>query len=76
MCLEQLQLLQILSFSVPSFSLAKDGERGSFSKVCERYREAIRAWKDLETDFYLNDSPNDNLKSNFKEDCIRDALIY
>jgi hypothetical protein len=28
-----------------------------------RYRKIVGEWKDIENDFYINDSPNDDLES-------------
>jgi hypothetical protein len=36
--------------------------------VRKRYREAFGGWKDIENDFYLKGSPNDDLESEFKKD--------
>jgi hypothetical protein len=34
-------------------------------RVCTRYRKAISERKDIENDFYVDGSPNDDLKSKF-----------
>jgi hypothetical protein len=52
-----------LSSSIPGFSLAKDGERGWLSKVRTKYRETIVRWKDIESGFYSNGSPNEDLEN-------------
>jgi hypothetical protein len=51
------------TFSILDFSLAKDGERGRLSRVCTRYKKSVRGYKDIESDFYSNDSPNDDLEN-------------
>jgi hypothetical protein len=55
--------LQILSSSIPGFSLAKDGERGWLSKMHTKYRETVVRWKDIESGFYSNSSPNEDLEN-------------
>ena len=47
----------------PDFSLAKDRKREWHSRVQTRYRKIVGEWKDIKSDFYANDSPNDDLKS-------------
>jgi len=48
--------------SIPDFSLTKDREP---------YREAVGGWKDIESDFYSNGSPNDYSNNKFKKDSWR-----
>jgi len=55
--------LQTSSSSIPGFSLAKDGERGWLSKVRTKYRETVGRWKDIESGFYSNGSPNEDLEN-------------
>jgi len=52
--------------SIPDFSLTKDRET---------YREAVGGWKDIESDFYSNGSPNDDLESEFKKDSWRCSYV-
>ena len=56
---------QIYTFSILDFSLAKDEERGWLSRLRTRFRKAVGEYKDIENDFYWNDSPNDDLESRF-----------
>ena len=44
-----------------SFSLVKDEGREWLSKLCIRYRKTVGKHKDIEIDFYSNDSLNDDL---------------
>jgi hypothetical protein len=57
--------IQISISFVPDFLLAKDGERGWLSRLGTRYKKAVGEYKDIENDFYSNDSPNDDLESRF-----------
>ena len=45
--------------------LVKDGEQGWLSRLHKRYRKAIEKYKDIENDFYSNNSLDDDLKSKF-----------
>jgi hypothetical protein len=49
--------------SIPAFSLAKDGERWWLSKLRTRYTKVVGGHKDIENNFYSNDSPNNDLES-------------
>jgi hypothetical protein len=39
------------------------------SRVCTRYRKTDGKQKDIESDFYANDSPNNNLDSEIQKSC-------
>jgi hypothetical protein len=54
-------VIQIWLFSILYFSLAKNRRREWFFRVYTRYRKIIGEWKDIESEFYANDSPNDDL---------------
>ena len=41
--------------------LAKDAEQGWISRLATRYRKTVEEYKDMENNFYSNNSPNDNL---------------
>jgi len=43
--------------------------------MCTRYRKIVGDSKDIENNFYVNDSPNDNLKSEFLERFIEMLLV-
>jgi hypothetical protein len=45
------------------FSLAKNRRREWFSRVRTKYRKTDKVLKNIKSDFYANDSLNDNLKS-------------
>ena len=45
------------------FSLVKNKRQEWLSKVRMRYRKTVGEWKNIERDFYVNDSPNDDLES-------------
>ena len=53
---------------IPDFSLAQDRKREWLSRVHIRYRRIIEEWKVIENDFYVNDSPNGGLESEFQKD--------
>jgi hypothetical protein len=59
--------------SIPDFSLAKHRKWEWLSRAQTRYRETIEEWKDTENNFYVNNSPNDDLESEFRK-TIGDAL--
>jgi hypothetical protein len=40
-----------------------------------KYRKVVEGWNDIQNKFYLNGSPNDDLKSGFKN-TLRDALRF
>jgi hypothetical protein len=42
-------------------------ERGCLSKLRTRYRKAVGEYKYIESDFYSNGSPNDDLDDKFLE---------
>jgi hypothetical protein len=54
---------QIYRYSILDFLLAKNRKREWLSGVQTRYRKTIEEWKYMESDFYTNDSPNDDLES-------------
>jgi hypothetical protein len=54
---------QNIAIFYSDFSLVKDRKQEWLSRVQTRYRKAIGEWKDIEINFYANDSPNDNLES-------------
>jgi len=56
---------QIYTFSILDFSLAKDEERGWLSRLRTRYGKAVGDHRDIESDFYSNDSPNVDLENQF-----------
>ena len=56
-------VIQIYAFSISDFSLVKNKRREWLSRVRMRYRKTVEKWKDIENDFYANDSPNDDLES-------------
>jgi hypothetical protein len=45
------------------FSLAKYRRREWLSRVRIRCRKTVGEWKDIESDFYAEDSPNNDLES-------------
>ena len=45
--------------------IAKDREKGWLSRLHTRYRKIVGKYKDMENNFYSNDSPNDDLESRF-----------
>jgi len=45
--------------------LAKYEEQEWLSRLHKSYRKAVGKYKDVENDFYSNDSQNDYLKSRF-----------
>ena len=51
-----------IAFFISGFSLAKNRRREWLSRVRTRYRKTVGEWKDIENDFYANDSPNDDLE--------------
>ena len=55
--------IQIWSFSIPNFSLAKNRKRESLSRVRMRFRKTVGEWKDIENGFYASDSLNEDLES-------------
>ena len=56
-------VIQIYAFSISDFSLVKNKRREWLSRVHMRYRKTVGEWKDIESGFYTNDSPNDDLES-------------
>ena len=44
---------------------SKDGEPEWFSRLHTKYRKVVGKYKDIENDFYSNDSLNDDLESRF-----------
>jgi len=44
---------------------SKDGEPEWFSRLHTKYRKVVRKYKDIENDFYSNDSLNGDLESRF-----------
>jgi hypothetical protein len=46
-------------------SLAKDGEWLWLSRLCTRYRNVVKKYKDVEHDLYSNDFTNDDLEIRF-----------
>jgi len=55
--------IQIWSFSIPNFSLAKNRKREWLSRVRMRFRKTVGEWKDIENGFYASDSLNEDLES-------------
>ena len=55
----------MLPSSILDFSLAKYREWSQLSRVQTKYRDATRGWKDIESNFYSNDSLIDDLESEF-----------
>ena len=47
------------------FSLPKNRRQELLSRVCTRYRKAVDERKDIENDFYVDGSSNDDLESKF-----------
>jgi hypothetical protein len=46
-----------MTIPILDFSLAKNREREWLSRVRTKYRKTVDEWKDIECDFYANDSP-------------------
>ena len=67
-------VIRICPSSIPYFSLVKDRKRKWLSWLHTRYRETIEDQKDIEIDFYSNDSPNSDLESEFYK-TLGDALM-
>lgn len=59
--------------SMPDFSPAKD-ENNNDSQDFLRYREVVEVYRNIENNFLLNDSPNNDLKIDFRK-ASGDALI-
>ena len=55
----QIQLSYILDFS-----LNRNIKQKCLSRVRTRCRKTVGEWKDIENDFYANDSPNDDFYAN------------
>jgi hypothetical protein len=45
------------------FLLTKNKKREWLYRVQTRYRKIVGVWEDIESNFYVNDSPNDDLES-------------
>jgi hypothetical protein len=45
------------------FSLAKNERRELLPRVSMRFKKTVGEWKDIKSDFYASDSPNDDLDS-------------